>query len=422
VKAAIGRDVYAFEPSHEVTREFLMRALELTISDIKEKAAGDIPGLSKDHLLNHVIGLPPLDEQSRIVAATSILVKHVSVVIECLAKVITILKRFRQAVLAAACSGRLTADWREAECAKPRTECQIDTIRTQRRESWEAAQVDTRRRREYPRPAAIDTEDLPEIPEGWSWVSADEVCTQITDGEHIQPRYQTSGFPLLTATHVRAGFVEFKNIGLINEKDFLVCLKRCAPKKDDVLIVSVGATTGRGAIVDDCEPFAIVRSVLLLRPLIQPRFLLHWTQSPWCRTWISQASGASAQPHFYIHDARRMPVPFPSLEEQQEVVRRVEALFTLADAIEKRVAATTARAEKLTQAILAKAFRGELVPTEAELARREGRSYEPASALLDRIRAEREDTLTKKSGISRPKASTMGVELKARRSRKRSVA
>jgi type I restriction enzyme S subunit len=73
-----------------------------------------------------------------------------------------------------------------------------------------------------------------------------------------------------------------------------------------------------------------------------------------------------------------------------EIVPRVEALFRLADAIEKRVAAATARADKLTQAILAKAFRGELAPTVAELPRRQGRDYEPASVLLERIRAERE--------------------------------
>jgi type I restriction enzyme, S subunit len=77
------------------------------------------------------------------------------------------------------------------------------------------------------------------------------------------------------------------------------------------------------------------------------------------------------------------------LDEQREIVRIVEGLFTLADAIEKRVSAASARVEKLTQAILAKAFRGELVPKEAELARREGRDYEPASVLLERIRAER---------------------------------
>ena len=57
--------------------------------------------------------------------------------------------------------------------------------------------------------------------------------------------------------------------------------------------------------------------------------------------------------------------------------------------IEKRVEAATKRSDKLTQAILAKAFRGELVPTEAELARREGRDYEPASVLLARIKSER---------------------------------
>ena len=71
------------------------------------------------------------------------------------------------------------------------------------------------------------------------------------------------------------------------------------------------------------------------------------------------------------------------------IVRRVEALFALADKIEARVKSATARVEKITQAILAKAFRGELVPTEAELARQEGRDYEPAAVLLDRIRAER---------------------------------
>jgi len=85
-----------------------------------------------------------------------------------------------------------------------------------------------------------------------------------------------------------------------------------------------------------------------------------------------------------------LALPVPPLEEQREIVRRVEALFKLADAIEKRVAIATARAERLTQSILAKALRGELVPTEAELARRDGRNYEPASALLARVAATRQ--------------------------------
>ena len=70
-------------------------------------------------------------------------------------------------------------------------------------------------------------------------------------------------------------------------------------------------------------------------------------------------------------------------------MRRVEALFGLAEKLEGRVRAARARVDALPQAILARAFSGRLVPTEAELARREGRSYEPASVLLERIRTER---------------------------------
>jgi hypothetical protein len=87
---------------------------------------------------------------------------------------------------------------------------------------------------------------------------------------------------------------------------------------------------------------------------------------------------------------KRINIPLPPITEQHEIIRRVEAMFKLADTIEERVTAATARTEKLTQAILAKAFRGELVPTEAEVARREGRSYESASELLARIKSERE--------------------------------
>ena len=83
-----------------------------------------------------------------------------------------------------------------------------------------------------------------------------------------------------------------------------------------------------------------------------------------------------------------MPVPVPPLEEQQEIVRRVEALFKTADALEARYRTAKAHVDKLAQSILARAFRGELVTTEAELARLEGRDYEPASVLLERIRQE----------------------------------
>ena len=86
----------------------------------------------------------------------------------------------------------------------------------------------------------------------------------------------------------------------------------------------------------------------------------------------------------YFADRRKAPLP-----EQREIVRRVDALFALADPIEAKLATARQRVEALTQAVLAKALRGELVPTKADRSRRDGRDYEPAEKLLERIRAER---------------------------------
>ena len=98
------------------------------------------------------------------------------------------------------------------------------------------------------------------------------------------------------------------------------------------------------------------------------------------------------------------------LAEHRQTVRRVERLFALADQIEARLTQAQTHVARLTQSLLAQAFRGELVPTEANLARREGRDYEPASVLLDRIRRERENQTA--SDSPRRAATKRGVKLR----------
>jgi type I restriction enzyme S subunit len=88
-------------------------------------------------------------------------------------------------------------------------------------------------------------------------------------------------------------------------------------------------------------------------------------------------------------EVKALEVLLPPLAEQQEIVRRVSALFKTADVLEARYRKAKAHVDRLAQSILARAFRGELVTTEAELARQEGRDYEPASALLERIQQKR---------------------------------
>ena len=194
------------------------------------------------------------------------------------------------------------------------------------------------------------------IHDSWIWTSADAVCSQITDGEHIQPRYQAEGLPMLTAKHVREGFVTFEDSELISESDFKKCVARCKPEQGDILIVSVGATTGRAAIVSQPRPFALVRSVLLLKPLISPTYFLRWLQSPWCLAWMRQASEASAQPHLYIGDTKRMPIPLPPLAEQHRIVTKVDELMALCDRLEAQLTTTQTESRRLLEAVLHEAL------------------------------------------------------------------
>jgi type I restriction enzyme S subunit len=255
----------------------------------------------------------------------------------------------RQSVLAAAYSGRLTQDWRDAH---PEQDMDIGQLEMERRAAF--GRLGNSKR--YSEPVPHDARDLPDIPETWRWVSADAVSSQITDGEHIQPPYEATGFPMLSAKHVRNGFVDPTGAGVIAANAFEQARKRCAPAKGDLLVVSVGATTGRTAIVQIEEPFAIVRSVLLLKPLLQPRYLLNWLQSQWAFDWMRQASGASAQPHLYIRDLRRLPVPMPPLAERAEIVRVVDTTMAKSDSVEQRLRLVMARLDRVSHAVLAAAL------------------------------------------------------------------
>ena len=126
----------------------------------------------------------------------------------------------------------------------------------------------------------------------------------------------------------------------------------------------------------------------LISPDILPEYCELFFSSSMARARMVDKSKSSAgQNGISGTDVKAQPIALPPLAEQQEIVRRVSALFARADAIEAKAMAALKRVESLTQAVLAKAFRGELVPTEAELARCENRDYEPASELLAQIRA-----------------------------------
>jgi type I restriction enzyme, S subunit len=362
------------------------------------------------------IPLPPLAEQKRIVAKVEALLAGVNDARRRIAKVPAILKRLRRSVLVAACSGRLTADWREEQVDLEPAPILISRILQDRMRRYDKSPIDlpASRRKSSAKSLTlerqpVDTDLTHDLPDSWEWVTWNDLADWITYGFTRPMPHVLEGIAIVTAKNVRDGHLELDDVERTTPQAFAELSEKDKPRRGEILITKDGAIRGRAALVQTDEPFCISQAVAVVRfggsTAYQP-YLLQVIQSRFTQRLIEEESAGTAIPHISITSFGRFPVPLPPMDEQHEIVRRVDALFRLADAIEKRVVAATARAEKLTQAILAKAFRGELVPTEAELARREGRSYEPASALLQRLRRERCQI---KQGVRRkPRASTPG--------------
>jgi type I restriction enzyme S subunit len=359
-----------------------------TFLEVSGSRCGEIP-----------LVVAPHAEQTRIVTKVDALLAPVKAARQRLAKVPAILKRFRQSVLAAACSGRLTADWREKQnLLEPASQLvlRIGELRRERHEyaSKEAKNVGEAKVRDYDNYHPNVREDLAlnELPNEWAWVDlrflmdeGEAFCYGVVQPEKDDP----SGVFLIRAGDLNDGTVNMTVLRRI-PREVDADYARSRVGGGELLVTVVGAGIGRVAIVpDSCAGFNIARAIAKV-PIrdFSREYVFHWLNSGTALAWLRGDSREVARPTLNLEQLKTLPVPLPPMIEQHEIVRRVEALFKLADAIEKRLAAATARAEKLTQAILAKAFRGELVLTEAQLARKEGRDYEPASVLLERIRIE----------------------------------
>jgi type I restriction enzyme S subunit len=364
-QCAIGRGLAAVRPLGSVPTEFVLHTLRQCEAELAEQGTGTtFTAISRAHLDAVEVDLPPRAEQERIVAAVEALLATVDRSRERIAKLPAILKRFRQAVLAAACSGRLTADWREAH--------QVSSDQ----------------------PSALD--ESPELPEGWEWREAGDYYCDAGYGTSVKcDREAADGFPVLRIPNIASGALDLTDLKYAHVPERQ--LASLFLQEGDIVVCRTNGSLdliGKAAVVPSLpQPFSFASYLIRLRldpEQLLPEYLHICLSSPLGRDHIEKRARTTAgQFNLNLGILREFMAPVPPLAEQDEIVRRVEALFGLAGAIERRVAAAQGRADKLTQAILAKAFRGELVPTEAELARREGRGYEPAAALLARIQAER---------------------------------
>ncbi len=327
--------------------------------------------ISQPQIADLPLLLPPRAEQDRIANKAKILFEKVEATSVRLSKLRVLLVHFRQAVLAAACSGKLTEDWR-----------------TQHIQVESATALLARMLAEPQKPEGENlnakTMEPNEIPDTWTWAEGGQLFSW-GSGKFLPKKDQHSSGPY--EIYGGNGVIGKHNKAIVPQPTLVV--GRVGAHCGNVYV-----TTGPTWITDNAIYAAHIGAGVQL----------NYISFVFKQANLNANAGGSGQPFVNQETLNSVLVPLPPTEEQKEICRRVDSLFKLSDAIEKRVAAATLRAEKLTQAILAKAFRGELVPTEAELARREGREYEPASVLLERIRKEREKVEEKPKRGKRVKA------------------
>ncbi|SHN66456.1 restriction endonuclease subunit S [Desulfovibrio litoralis] len=357
---------------------------EVVIKQIEKHVKGTTrPRINLGVIRGLDLPLPPLAEQKVIADKLDTLLSLVKDIQIRLARISFIIKRFRQSVLAAAMSGKLTEEWRKNH-------------------SYHSASNDFTKIKEQRDSIVVGKSKMPQshlfyeeyqVPPSWIWVSLDSLTYQIVDGTHHTPKYTESGIPFISVKDIKKGKIDFSDTKFIDKREHIELSKRCPVKKGDLLFTKSG-TIGRTAIVNTDKEFSLFVSVALLKPAsssVNMRFidmaLQKWTNE----IDVSSRIVGSAIKNLHLRDMRVLAIPFAPLEEQAEIVRCVEELFAFIDNIEQKNNAVLGRVNNLTQSILAKAFRGELTA--------DWRAANPdlisgansAKALLEKIKFEREE-------------------------------
>jgi type I restriction enzyme, S subunit len=223
-----------------------------------------------------------------------------------------------------------------------------------------------------------------DFPDTWVVCAAKEACQQIESGSTPKgkPFTATGEIPYLKVYNIVGQKINFDYKPqfipqAVHEKE----LKRCKCYPNDVLMNIVGPPLGKIALVTDQFPeWNINQAIVVYRPhnFLNYMFLYYWLCSlePIKET-LKDTRGSAGQINISLTQARNIVIPIPPLEEQQEIVRRVEKLFALADSLEAKYKKAVERVEKIEQSVLAKAFRGELAEPDP--------NDEPAEELLKRI-------------------------------------
>lgn len=340
----------------------------------------------------------PAAEQSRIVAKLEELLSDLDVGVAEFKAAQKKLAQYRQSLLKAAVEGALTVEWR-AQHTPTETGAQLlERILSERRARWETKQLAKFKEQskvppkdwqaKYPEPVQPDTTDLPVLPGGWVWASLDmlgEIASGVAKGSKRDAEVQVREVPYLRVANVQRGYLDLSEVKMIlaNERD----IADLTLQAGDVLFNEGGDRDklGRGWVWRDEVANCIHQNhVFRLRPYLSevlPELISHHGNT-FGKTWFQNAGKQTTNlASINMTMLRMFPVPLGPAEEQRELLNQLDVQIDLLNRQEHAVELGLKQSTAQRQNILRAAFAGQLVPQDP--------NDEPASVLLERIRAKR---------------------------------
>lgn len=360
------------------------------------------PNVNGTKLKNLIVPLPPLAEQKVIADKLDTLLAQVDNTKARLERIPEILKSFRQSVLAAAVSGKLTEEWRTTNTTEPigdlveqHTVLKKGLLKVRGSNTWSSES------------------ELIVLPDNWAWIENYKLAVDQSNAICAGPfgtifkakDFRDDGVPIIFLRHVKeTGFNQEKptymdiDVWKEHHQDYSVY-------GGELLVTKLGDPPGECCVYPTNIGVSMVTPDVLKmtvdEEIANKEYLRFFFNSPLSKKMVEDAAFGATRLRIDMALFKLFPIPLAPLEEQTEIVRRVEELFAFADRIEQVAQAAMSRVNNLTQSILAKAFRGELTL--------EWRTANPdlisgdnsAESLLAKIKTERAKLSQTKKGRSK---------------------
>ena len=384
-------EFFVLRPSSaEVSAKYILALIKS--HDFMREGASNMTGavglrrVPKQFVESYVVPVPPASEQTRIAQQLDELLDKVDTLKARIDTIPALLKRFRQSTLAAAASGRLTADWRAKFHSSIESGPELLLKLCEQKESWLKANPDhneagrVKKRVATPKPPVPNNNELPDT---WCWARLEDTVLLVVDCHNKTAPYESNGIPLVRTSNIRDGQFIWDDLRFVNQDTYRYWSKRCVPESGDIVFTRE-APMGEAAIIPKGKQICLGQRTMLIRTIescTSAKFILTALLDPKFKERAAEMAVGTGVKHFRVGDVSELLIPLAPTAEQTEIVRRVEQLFAFADQLETKIKTAQARVNHLTQSILAKAFRGELVPQDP--------NDEPASELLARIKAQR---------------------------------